>query len=66
PRATTGRIDVVLTVLSKVPSASAVEIAEETGLARSTVTYRIRKLEAQGLVERIGEPRSPKQRYRLP
>ena len=57
--------DTLLEALARVPSASAAELAEKTGLARSTITYRLRKLEAQGIVERIGETRSPKQRYRL-
>ena len=60
-----GFSDDVLAFLAGVPDASAAEIAAATGLARSTVTYRIRKLESLELVERIGEPRSPKQRYRL-
>ena len=57
--------DDLLGVLASVPDASAAELMARTGLARSTVSYRLRKLEAQGLIERIGEVRSPKQRYRL-
>ena len=57
--------DDLLAVLASMPDASAAELAARTGLARSTVSYRLRKLEAQGLVKRIGEVRSPKQRYRL-
>ena len=55
----------LLDILASVSDASASELATMTGLARSTVLYRLRKLEAQGAVERIGETRSPKQRYRL-
>ena len=57
--------DDLLGILGSVPDASAAELAARTGLARSTISYRLRKLEARGLVERIGEMRSPKQRYRL-
>ena len=57
--------DVLLEVLSRMPEVSAADLATQTGMPRSTVSYRLRKLESQGLVERIGEVRSPKQRYRL-
>ena len=57
--------DAILEVLSSVPEASAADLSTQTGMPRSTVSYRLRKLESQGLVERIGEVRSPKQRYRL-
>ena len=57
--------DALLEALSRVPEASAADLAAQTGMPRSTISYRLRKLESQGLIERIGEVRSPKQRYRL-
>ena len=57
--------DEVLKYLATVSDASATEIADATGLSRRTVTYRLSNYVASGTIERIGKPRSPKQRYRL-
>ena len=57
--------DEVLKYLATVSDASATEIADATGLSRRTVTYRLSNYVESGTVERVGKPRSPKQRYRL-
>lgn len=44
---------------------SASEIAERLDIPRSTVTYRLRKLVNDGVLERIGAKRSSAQQYRL-
>jgi ATP-dependent DNA helicase RecG len=58
--------DEVLNYLATVSDASATEIADATGLSRRTVTYRLSRFVESGMVLRVGKPRSPKQRYRLP
>ena len=58
--------DEVLKYLATVSDASATEIADATGLSRRTVTYRLSRFVESGMVLRVGKPRSPKQRYRLP
>lgn len=58
--------DEVLAYLATVNDASATEIADATGLSRRTVTYRLSRYTESGMVLRVGKPRSPKQRYRLP
>ncbi|MDR1512259.1 MAG: putative DNA binding domain-containing protein [Propionibacteriaceae bacterium] len=40
------------------------QLAEATGLARTSVTWRLRRLLAEGMVEAEGAARSPKRRYR--
>lgn len=57
--------DEVFSLLDTLGEASAAQLAEQARLARSTVLYRLRKLEKDGLVERIGTPHSPKQRWRV-
>ena len=57
--------DEVLRYLATVNDASTTEIADATGLSRRTVTYRLSNYVESGTVERVGKPRSPKQRYRL-
>ncbi len=58
--------DEIVAYLTTVPDACSAQIAEATGLPRRTVSYRLAHLVEDGSVVRIGKPRSPKQRYRLP
>ena len=57
--------DEVVTYLSSRGEATAAEVAEALGISRRTATYRLSKLTEQGVVVRLGKPRSPRQRYRL-
>lgn len=60
-----GPSDAIVECLRRKKEMSARQIADETGLPKRTVTYRLSKLVESGKVARIGRPRSPKQRYRL-
>lgn len=57
--------DEILVYLADTGVASAAQIAEATGIPKRTVAYRLSQYIEQGVVMRIGKPRSPKQRYRL-
>ncbi len=57
--------DEVVAYLSSVGAATSAELAEALGIPRRTATYRLARLVERGLVQRLGAPRSPKQRYRL-
>ena len=63
-----GRLDVdaaIVDYLRTRSSATAREMAEESGLARSTISSHINALIDRGEVEPTEPARSPKQRYRL-
>ena len=51
--------------LERAGEASATEIAEATGIKRSTLNYQLKRLVEKGAIERIGAPKSPKQAYRI-
>lgn len=50
--------DVVSAYIGKHEPCSASEIAQALSIPRSTLTYRLRRLVDDGIVERIGETRS--------
>ncbi len=54
----------ILAELEDHPSLSLKELIDFSGLSRSTVSGRIRKLVAEGKIEPVEPPKSPKQRYR--
>lgn len=55
----------IIALLRQRHSASAREMAEASGLSRSTIANNLRKLIKDGIVEPTQPGRSPKQRYRL-
>ena len=55
--------DEVYTRLVEQGRMTAAELAEACGLARSMVSYRLRKLEERDLVRRVGAAHSPKQAW---
>ena len=57
--------EAILDYLSERSSASNRELADVSGLGRSTISSHIKKLVEAGKVEPLEPPRSPKQRYRL-
>ena len=57
--------DAILTYLREHTSASARELAEASGLSRSTINLHVKHLIRDGKVEPTEPGRSPKQRYRL-
>ena len=54
----------ILAELEDHPSLSLKKLIDFSGLSRSTVSGRIRKLVAEGKIEPVEPPKSPKQRYR--
>ena len=63
---TSGDIDeAIVGYLREHTSASAAELAEASGRARSTIAVHVKALIGEGKVEPIEPMRSPKQRYRL-
>ena len=54
----------ILAELDAHPSRSLKELIDFSGLSRSTVSGRIRKLVAEGKIEPVETPKSPRQRYR--
>lgn len=57
--------DQIVMLLLEEGEMTSAELADATGLTRRTVTNRLARLMTQGVVQRIGKPRSPQQRYRL-
>lgn len=57
--------DAILEALGRDTSLSARQLAEMSGLSRSTISNHLRQLIAQGKVEPLHPSRSPRQRYRL-
>lgn len=55
----------MLTFIAHHSPALPAELARHLGIPRSTVTYQLRKLLADGVIERTQPARSPKQSYRL-
>lgn len=55
----------IIAMLKERSSASAREMAEASGLSRSTINNNLRRLISDGTVEPTEPGRSPKQRYRL-
>ena len=54
----------ILAELESHPSLSLKELIAFSGLSRSTVSTRIRKLVREGKIEPVEQPKSPRQRYR--
>ena len=54
----------ILAELDAHPSLSLKELIDFSGLSRSTVSGRIRKLVTEGKIEPVETPKSPRQRYR--
>ncbi|MBO4336439.1 MAG: winged helix-turn-helix transcriptional regulator, partial [Desulfovibrio sp.] len=54
----------ILVELDKHPSLSLKELIDFSGLSRSTVSGRVRKLVEEGKIEPVERPKSPRQRYR--
>lgn len=57
--------DLIMRYLESKGEVGPAELAGATGLSRRTLRYRLDKLTEEGIVERIGVPRSPRQTYRL-
>ena len=57
--------DDIVAFLARTGEASSTQIAEALGIPKRTASYRLRQLVDNGVVQRLGKPRSPKQRYRL-